>query len=124
MIIDDYAAVYRLWQNTPGMGLNTTDDSEEGIAAYLKRNPNTCFVAEKSGEIVGAILSGHDGRRGYIYHVAVEPMIQHGGIGTSLVDRAMDALKNEGIPALLQAIDYLEIKDMISVESKKVYSEK
>lgn len=97
MIIDDYAAVYRLWQNTPGMGLNTTDDSEEGIAAYLKRNPNTCFVAEKSGEIVGAILSGHDGRRGYIYHVAVEPMIQHGGIGTTLVDRAMDALKNEGI---------------------------
>jgi len=97
MIIGDYDAVYRLWQSTPGMGLNTTDDSREGIAAYLARNPNTCFVAEESGEIVGAILSGHDGRRGYIYHVAVAPLSQHGGIGTALLDRAMDALKNEGI---------------------------
>ena len=97
MIINDYDAVYRLWQSTPGMGLNTTDDSKEGITAYLARNPNTCFVAEESSEIVGAILSGHDGRRGYIYHVAVTPMSQHGGIGTALLDRAMDALKCEGI---------------------------
>lgn len=66
MQINDYEAVYQLWQKTPGMGLNTTDDSREGIAAYLNRNPKTCFVAEEAGRVIGAILAGHDGRRGYL----------------------------------------------------------
>ena len=47
MLLSDYDSVYDLWLNTPGMGLNTTDDSKEGIEKYLRRNPNTCFVAEK-----------------------------------------------------------------------------
>lgn len=45
MTIDDYDEVYELWLNTPGMGLNDMDDSKEGIEKYMKRNPNTCFVA-------------------------------------------------------------------------------
>lgn len=71
MTIQDYEKVYDLWTHTAGMGLNLTDDSKEGIAKYLRRNPNTCFVAEYSTELVGAIMSGHDGRRGFIYHTAV-----------------------------------------------------
>jgi hypothetical protein len=51
------------------MGLNNLDDSPEGIARYLQRNPSTCFAAEEEGELVGVILSGHDGRRGFIYHL-------------------------------------------------------
>jgi len=97
MISDDYQSVYILWMNTPGMGLNNKDDSEEGIEKYLQRNPNTCFVAEKDGEIVGVILSGHDGRRGLIYHLAVKVSERENGIGSSLLDRALDALINEGI---------------------------
>ena len=71
MLINDYEKVYDLWINTPGMGLNDIDDSREGIEKYLLRNPTTCFVAEKEGSIVGVILSGHDGRRGFIHHTAV-----------------------------------------------------
>ena len=97
MITDDYDGVYSLWINTPGMGLNTTDDSREGIAKYLARNPDTCFVAENGGEIIGVILSGHDGRRGFIYHTAVKISERNNGIGHALVESAMTALKNEGV---------------------------
>ena len=97
MTIDDYEGVYSLWLNTPGMGLNTTDDSREGIEAYLKRNPTTCFVAEQEGTIIGVILSGHDGRRGFIHHTAVSLDHRQEGIGSALVDHAMNALEQEGI---------------------------
>ncbi|MCL2030010.1 MAG: GNAT family N-acetyltransferase [Oscillospiraceae bacterium] len=97
MTTGDYEAVYRLWRDTPGMGLNTLDDSAEGVARYLARNPGTCFVAERNGEIVGVILSGHDGRRGFIYHAAVRVSERGKGVGGALVDRAVDALKQEGI---------------------------
>ena len=70
---NDYQGVYDLWTNTPGMGLNTTDDSEEGYKKYLKRNPSTSFVALDGNKIAGVIMAGHDGRRGYIYHTAVLP---------------------------------------------------
>ena len=97
MTIDDYESVYNLWLNTPNMGLNNIDDSKEGIAKYLARNPNTCFIAEKDGVIIGVILCGHDGRRGYIHHTAVAQSEQRNGIGTALLNAAMSALEREGI---------------------------
>lgn len=97
MIVEDYNNVYKLWLSTPGMGLNTTDDSADGITKYLNRNPNTCFVAEKDEEIIGVIMSGHDGRRGFIYHTAVKISERTKGIGSSLVEKAIQALKDEGI---------------------------
>ena len=97
MKIDDYDAVYALWLSCPGMGLNNIDDSRAGIGKYLKRNPNTCFVAVEGGRVVGAILAGHDGRRGYISHTAVAPDCQRRGIGGQLVAAALDGLKSEGI---------------------------
>lgn len=96
-ITTDYDEVYALWRRTPGMGLNDIDDSREGIEKYLKRNPRTTFVAELDGEIVGVILAGHDGRRGYIHHTCVASELRHSGIGTRLVETALDALKGEGI---------------------------
>lgn len=81
MTIKDYEKVHDLWIHTTGIELNTTDDSREGIAQYLIRNPNTCFVAEDNGEIIGAIMSGHDGRRGFIYHAAVNEKYRGRGIG-------------------------------------------
>ena len=97
MTIEDYDGVYTRWRNTPGMGLNTTDDSREGIERYLRRNPTTSFVALWEDAIVGVILAGHDGRRGYIYHTAVLPAFRGRGIARQLVEQAMAALEREGI---------------------------
>jgi len=97
MTIDDYEQIYVLWLNTPNMGLNNLDDSKDGIAKYLVRNPNTCFIAEKDGDIIGVILAGHDGRRGCIHHTAVAGNEQRHGVGTALVNAAMSAFECEGI---------------------------
>ena len=97
MTIEDYDVVYDLWLHTPGMGLNTADDSREGIAAYLRRNPTTCFTAKEGDRLLGAILAGHDGRRGYISHTAVREDAQRQGVGTALVEAVLEALQAEGI---------------------------
>ncbi len=97
MTIADYDKVYALWLSCRGMGPNNLDDSREGIERFLKRNPDTCFVAEDSGEIVGVILAGNDGRRGYIYHTAVSPDHRRKGIAKALVDTALKALHDLGI---------------------------
>jgi len=97
MTIGDYVNVYKLWMTTPGLGLNSIDDSESGIRKYLDRNPSTCFVAEENEDIIGVIMAGHDGRRGFIYHMAVDTNRQRQGIGESLLSHALSALKSEGI---------------------------
>jgi len=97
MLFSDYDRVYDLWLNTPGLGLKSIDDSEAGIEKYLLRNPNTCFVTENDGKIIGTILSGHDGRRGLIYHLAVKDCERGQGVGSTLLEYALEALKNEGI---------------------------
>lgn len=97
MTLNDYEAVRSLWNNTDGVGQNAIDDSKDGIAKYLARNPSTCFVAEKNGAIIGAVLSGHDGRRGTICRLAVAVNEKRQGIGTALVEAALAALRNEGI---------------------------
>lgn len=99
MTIRDYESVYALWRSTEGMGLNNIDDSKSGIERFLYRNPKTCFVAEneENGLIRGAILCGHDGRRGYIYHLAVNKADRGHGVGRDLVEKALYGLKREGI---------------------------
>lgn len=97
MTIHDYPEVHSLWLGTKGMGLNSVDDSEAGIRRFLERNPSTCFVAREGGRVVGAILGGHDGRRGYIYHAAVAGSERRKGTGRALVDRVVEALREEGI---------------------------
>ena len=93
MTIADYDDVYALWLSCKGMGLNDLDDSKEGIARYLKRNPETCFVALDGEKIVGVIMSGHDGRRGFIHHTAVSPEHRRRGIAKRLAEAALNALK-------------------------------
>jgi putative AdoMet-dependent methyltransferase len=97
MTIEDYDKVYALWLSTKGMGLNDQDDSREGIRQYLLRNPSTSFVAEEGAEIIGTILSGHDGRRGCIYHLAVRKDHRRQGIASRLLEQALTALRAEGI---------------------------
>ena len=64
MKIEDYDQVYKLWKKIKGFGIRSIDDSREGVARFLQRNPTTSVVAEENGKIVGGILCGHDGRRG------------------------------------------------------------
>ena len=97
MTINDYEELFELWQNTANMGLRSLDDSKEGISCFLKRNPNTNFVVYEDGQLVGAILCGHYGRRGYIYHTVVLPDYRRRGIASSLVESAIAALQKEGI---------------------------
>ncbi len=96
MTMDDYDAAYAMWVAC-GNGLNNVDDSRAGIARYLARNPDTSFVAEENGVLAGVILCGHDGRRGIIQHTAVLPEFRRRGIGRRLVQKALDALKTQGI---------------------------
>ena len=97
MNTEDYDRVYALWMSCKNMGFNNLDDSRQGIEKYLKRNPSTCFVAEQDDAIVGVILAGHDGRRGFIHHMAVAEHCRRQGIATDLLDQALAALKEEGI---------------------------
>ena len=96
MTIDDYDEVYELWMSCKGMGLNNLDDSKEGIAKFLLRNPKTCYVAQDE-RIVGVIMTGNDGRRGYIYHTAVSPLFRGRGVARKLLNASMNALINLGI---------------------------
>ena len=97
--IDDYDAIYELWNSTEQSkrALNPVDDSCEGIARYLKRNPDTCFAAVKNDRIIGVILTGHDGRRAIIHHLCVHPDYRRMGIAGHLVSLAEEALRKEGI---------------------------
>lgn len=97
IVIDDYPQLLQLWKNIPHMGLRSLDDSRDGIERFLNRNPNTSFAAYEDGMLVGAILCGNDGRRGYIYHTAVLPAFRNRGIGSALVEAAVRALQAEGI---------------------------
>lgn len=97
MTIEDYEGVYALWKKIKGFGIRSIDDSKEGVARFLKRNPTTSVVAEKDGLIVGSILCGHDGRRGCLYHVCVDEDYRRHGIGKRMVVFAMKALKEEKI---------------------------
>lgn len=97
MKIEDYDSVHQLWCTTPGMGMRSLDDSVEGIRQFLFRNPETCYVAEYEEDMAGVILCGHDGRRGYIYHTAVKETYRKQGIGTALVNRVLEALKQQKI---------------------------
>ena len=97
MTIEDYEGIYELWMKIKGFAMRSIDDSREGVERFLKRNPDTSVVAVKDEKIVGAILCGHDGRRGCLYHVCVDPSCRKQGIGTSMVVFAMNALKKESI---------------------------
>lgn len=97
MKIEDYDQVYALWTKIRGFGIRSVDDSKEGIVRFLRRNPDTSVVAVEEDRIVGAILCGHDGRRGCLYHVCVDPDWRMRGIGKAMVVYAMEALKKEEI---------------------------
>lgn len=96
MTLADYNEVMKLMSDTPGVVVRAAD-SPEAIGRYLARNPGLSLVAESDGRLVGCLLCGHDGRRGYLHHVVVTPAYRGQGVGRALVGQALDGLAAEGI---------------------------
>jgi ribosomal protein S18 acetylase RimI-like enzyme len=92
----DYPAVLRLWQSTEGITVRDVD-SPDAAQRYLQRNPGLSFVARDGDQVIGAVLCGHDGRRGYLNHLAVAAGYRNRGIGSALVERCLAALQESGI---------------------------
>ena len=94
--IDDFQDVIALWKSCEGIGLSSAD-SKDNLTTYLKRNPGMSFVARSKNAIIAAVLCGHDGRRGYLHHLAVHPDFRNQGIGRVLVEKCISALQSIGI---------------------------
>jgi len=122
MTIDDYESVYSVWKASEGIGLSDAD-SKEGIKRFLDRNPGLSYVALDEGPIVGAALCGHDGRRGYIHHLAVVKSHRKKGIGRSLVGRCVFALMQIGI-SKCHLFVYDENQDAIDFWEKVGWSQR
>jgi ribosomal protein S18 acetylase RimI-like enzyme len=97
MKIDDYDEIHQLWSNTSGITLRAIDDSLDGIKRFLKRNPKNNFICRINGKIIGCILAGHDGRKGFIYHTVINESDRGKGIGKKLVDNVIKSLEEENI---------------------------
>lgn len=98
MQIEDYEQVYKLWMTIDGFGIRSIDDSYEGVERFLRRNPTTSVVAlNKEAQVIGAILCGHDGRRGCFYHVCVHKDYRKHGIGKAMAVFCMKVLQEEHI---------------------------
>lgn len=98
--ISDYDAAVRLWKRVEGVEV-AEGDSRDELEQYLLRNPGLSRVAEEGATMVGALLCGHDGRRGVIYHLAIEPAYQQHGLGRRLVGECLDALRQCGLKRVL-----------------------
>ena len=94
--IDDYDAAVDLWSRVEGLDVAEGDD-REAIRRFLARNPGLSRVATDKSKIAGAVLCGHDGRRGYIYHLAVDPAYERRGLGRRLIDEGLKGLKRAGL---------------------------
>ena len=97
MTVADIPAVRELWRATPGVGTSPSD-SVEGLSGFLARNPQLSQVAESErGRLIGAVLCGHDGIRGFLRHLAVAVDCRAQGVGRGLVDRCLDGLSALGL---------------------------
>ena len=92
MYPEDFNALYELWTTTPGVDV-TRADTPEGLERFLDRNPGLSFVAESGGQIVGAVMCGHDGRRGFVHHLVVYTPFRRQGIASVLVERSLHTLE-------------------------------
>jgi ribosomal protein S18 acetylase RimI-like enzyme len=96
MTLDDYDGVLALMDAEPTITIRAAD-SREAIGRYLARNPGLSLVAEEDGRVVGCVLCGHDGRRGYLHHLVIDPAYRLSGLGAAIVARALDGLAAEGL---------------------------
>ncbi len=94
--IELYDEAIALWKRTPGMGISSADE-RGALASFLGRNPGLSFAARSGEGLVGTVLCGTDGRRGFLYHLAVDPAYRRRGLGSELAARSLAALRAMGI---------------------------
>lgn len=95
-VLSDHERAVALWSEIDSVEI-CEGDSREEVAEYLKRNPGLSRVAEADGKIVGAVMCGHDGRRGWIYHLAVAQEYRGRGVGKMLLDDCVRGLREAGL---------------------------
>lgn len=112
MEIEDFDSMYNLWKK---VGLNVADyeDEKEDTKQIIKWNPLTCFVICDGNKIIGTVLGTFNGRRAWIYHLAVHPLFQKKGLGSKLLQKAEQALKKTGAKRVLLWVnkDNLKVAD-------------
>ena len=133
MTIEDYDDVFAFWSAQPGIGLNDAD-ARENIAVFLQRNAGLSIIVREQGRVIAAVLCGHDGRRGYLHHLAVAPEFRNKGIGSLLVERCLETLHklsilkcnifvwshNENGQKFWRAIGYVDRKDLLVMQRNTV----
>jgi ribosomal protein S18 acetylase RimI-like enzyme len=93
---DDYGPARGLWE-TAGTGIHVRRADEPAeIQKKLERDPDLFLVAEADGRLVGTVIGGFDGRRGLVYHLAVEAGLRGQGIGQRLMDELERRLRLKG----------------------------
>lgn len=115
MTINDYEQAFALWERTPGMNLQSLNNTRVGIKSVIDRNSNFCFVAEEQGIIIATILGATDGRKGYFYHVAVAENYQRQQIGKKLILRVLEEFKLNNI----EKVGLFTVKD--NIEGQKFW---
>jgi N-acetylglutamate synthase len=105
MTAQDLPAAHGLWARTPGVELAEGDKVEE-LETYLRRNRDLSQVAYAGSQLIGAVLVGHDGRRGILYHLAVNEGHRGKGIGRKLVENGLCALRSEGVSRAILLVDH------------------
>jgi len=98
--IDDYEAAVALWKNVEGIEIAEGDERND-IAFFLERNPGLSRVAFDGERMIAAVLCGHDGHRGYIYHLAVDLNVRRTGLAARLVDECLAGLRQAGLKRAL-----------------------
>ncbi len=93
---DDYAKLLKLWVAAEAIEVRPVETANS-LALFLQKNPTSNYAAYAGSRLVGALLAGHDGWRGHLYHLAVKPDYRERSIGTKLVSVAVEALKRDGI---------------------------
>ncbi len=111
MTIKDFKAMYALWEET-GLSLLEIKAEKKLAKQIIELSPDTNFVAEKNGQIIGTIFGAFNGRRGWIYHLAVHPYFQNKGLGSKLLSKAEKALKKEGVERILLGVSKKNLKVM------------
>ncbi|MGY4425925.1 GNAT superfamily N-acetyltransferase [Bradyrhizobium sp. JR6.1] len=91
----DVAAVVALWQ---ACGLTRPWNDPAADIALARRGPSSAvLVGRNAGAIVATAMVGHDGHRGWVYYVAVDPNLQGKGLGRTIMAAAEDWLRNAGV---------------------------
>ena len=95
----DTGEMLGFWRSIPGLGMGQ-GDTDESLRIFMVRNPSTCLLLRDNGRLVGTVMGGFDGRRGYIYHLAVHPNYRDRGYGKALLERVTKELKALGAPKI------------------------